>query len=88
MISHGECGKTWTGLRRAHCPICHETFNSDSAAEKHRRGNYGIDRHCLPPADAGLVAVELPWGTCWQTPGIDRATAWFKGIADGQEAAA
>ncbi|ONK09479.1 hypothetical protein [Streptomyces sp. MP131-18] len=60
-----------TGLRRAHCPVCHETFNSDSAAEKHRKGRYGIDRHCIQPADAGLIPVEHPWGTCWQSPGAD-----------------
>lgn len=70
-ITHGECGSTWTGLRRAHCPACHETFNSDSAADKHRTGKYGVDRHCIPPEKAGLVAVEQPWGTCWQTPGSD-----------------
>lgn len=71
MITHGECGKTWTGLRRAHCPACHETFNSDSAAEKHRTGKPGVDRRCADPATVGLVAVEQPWGTCWQAPGSD-----------------
>jgi hypothetical protein len=70
-IFHGECGRLWTGLRRAHCPVCHETFNSDSAAETHRRGKPGVDRRCLPPADAGLVAAEHSWGTCWQKPGTD-----------------
>ncbi|WP_407563353.1 hypothetical protein [Streptomyces sp. 184] len=73
MISHAECGKTWTGNRRAHCPAegCHETFNSDSAAEKHRVGKPGIDRHCISPAEAGLVPVSKPWGICWQNPGPD-----------------
>ncbi|MFI5687856.1 hypothetical protein [Streptomyces sp. NPDC051636] len=71
MHSHAECGKTWTGLRRAHCPACHETFNSDSAADKHRVGKFGDDRRCLPPTEAGLVATEQPWGTCWQAPGSD-----------------
>ncbi|MFF4489465.1 hypothetical protein ACFY0F_23700 [Streptomyces sp. NPDC001544] len=71
MHSHAECGKTWTGLRRAHCPACHETFNSDSAAEKHRVGKFGVDRRCVDPASVGLVAVEQPWGTCWQAPGSD-----------------
>lgn len=71
MITHGECGKTWTGLRRAHCPACHETFNSDSAAEKHRVGRPGIDRRCVDPATVGLIAVEQPWGLCWQAPGTD-----------------
>jgi hypothetical protein len=71
MITHGECGKTWTGLRRAHCPACHETFNSDSAAEKHRIGKPGIDRRCVDPATVGLIAVQQPWGECWQAPGTD-----------------
>jgi hypothetical protein len=71
MITHGACGKTWTGLRRAHCPACHETFNSDSAAEKHRVGRTGIDRRCVDPATVGLIGVEQPWGTCWQAPGSD-----------------
>lgn len=69
MITHPACGKSWTGLRRAHCPVCHETFNSDSAADKHRRGAFGVDRRCLPPAEVGLVPSEQPWGTCWATPG-------------------
>lgn len=71
MITHGECGKTWTGLRRSHCPSCHETFNSETAAEAHRRGRFGTDRRCIPPADAGLVPVRHPWGVCWQLPGGD-----------------
>lgn len=71
MISHGECGNTWTGLRRAHCPACHRTFNSDSAAEKHRVGRPGVNRRCVDPASVGLVPVEQPWGTCWQAPGTD-----------------
>lgn len=71
MISHGACGKTWTGLRRAHCPSCHETFNSDSAAEKHRVGRPGVDRRCVDPATVGLIAVRQPWGECWQAPGSD-----------------
>lgn len=71
MISHAACGKTWTGLRRAHCPACHETFNSDSAAEKHRIGKPGIDRRCTDPASVGLIAAEQPWGLCWQAPGSD-----------------
>lgn len=71
MITHGACGQSWTGLRRAHCPSCHITFNSDSAAEKHRVGKPGIDRRCVDPATVGLIAVEQPWGLCWQAPGSD-----------------
>jgi hypothetical protein len=74
-----NCGKRWTGLSRSHCPACHETFNSESAADKHRKGSV-VDgnRRCIPPTEAGLVAVQQPWGLCWQTPGSD---ARFGGAA-------
>ena len=72
LIVHHQCGKTWSGFRREHCPACHETFNSTFAADRHRRGEFGPDRHCVAPAEAGLVAVEHSWGTCWQTPGVYR----------------
>lgn len=82
MITHAACGQSWTGLRRSHCPAdgCHRTFNSDSAAERHRVGKPGVDRRCVDPASVGLIAVEQPWGTCWQAPGSDlRFTA---GVAE------
>lgn len=61
-IVHGECGTTWTGLRREHCAGCHETFNSTKAGDKHRRS--GV---CLDPEAAGLYPVEHSWGVSWQT---------------------
>lgn len=67
LISH-SCGRSWTGLNRAHCPACHETFNSDGAAERHRSGPHGA-RVCLPPSSVGLVASREPWGLCWKRPG-------------------
>lgn len=67
MPTHPPCGKGWTGLRREHCPACHETFNSAYAGDAHRRGEFGKDRRCIPPADAGLVNVD----GVWQHPGSD-----------------
>lgn len=69
LIVHPQCGKTWSGLRREHCPACHETFNSTFAGDKHRKGEPAPGRRCVHPADAGLVPVEHSWGICWQTPG-------------------
>jgi hypothetical protein len=60
-ITHPECGKSWTGLRKEHCPACHETFSGTSAGNLHRRGDFGIDRRCTDPADAGLVLTEGVW---------------------------
>lgn len=54
-ITHGECGKTWTGHGRAHCSGCHETFNSYRGSDRHRIGAHGVDRHCTDPAAVGLV---------------------------------
>lgn len=75
-ITHPECGQWWTGLSRSHCPACHCTFSVDSAADKHRKGAHGIDRHCVDPATVGLVPVDKPYGVLWQNPGSDQP--WFK----------
>lgn len=65
------CGSWWTGLSRAHCPACHRTFSCDSAADRHRKGPHGPDRHCVDPATVGLVAATKPFGELWQNPGPD-----------------
>lgn len=43
--THGQCGETWTGITRAHCAACHRTFNSESLADKHRKGPFP-GRYC------------------------------------------
>jgi len=75
-LRHPKCGNWWTGQTRAHCPACCRTFSCDSAANKHRVGRHGIDRHCVDPATVGLVAVDKPYGVLWQNPGGD---PWFNG---------
>lgn len=80
-----SCGAWWTGLSRAHCaaPGCHRTFSCDSAADKHRQGRHGIDRHCADPATVGLVPIQKSYGVLWQNPG---GNEWFKNASE--EAAA
>lgn len=60
-IVHGECGKTWTGMLRSHCPACHRTFNRDSGAEAHRKGPHGPGRHCVDPATLGYTERDGIW---------------------------
>lgn len=60
-ITHAECGTTWTGLTRAHCPACHRTFNRDSLADKHRRGPFGTGRHCVDPLTLDMQEREGIW---------------------------
>jgi hypothetical protein len=78
-IRHGECGRWWTGINRAHCAAdgCHRTFSGDSAAEKHRVGSFGSDgdRRCVDPATVGLVARDMPYGVLWGWPGPDEDKA-------------
>jgi hypothetical protein len=37
MPSCGRCGAEWPGESRAHCSACHETYNSVSLFDEHRR---------------------------------------------------
>jgi hypothetical protein len=78
-ITHGACGLWWTGINRAHCPACHRTFSGDSAAEKHRVGTFGpdSDRHCVDPADVGLVARDMAYGVLWGWPSPDEDKAAY-----------
>lgn len=71
-ITHGQCGKWWTGAGRSHCGGCHETFSSLTAFERHRRG-----LRCNDPADSGLEAREQPWGVLWGQPGPE-SRSWVK----------
>lgn len=75
-IWHGECEQWWTGLARAHCPACHQTFSRDSTADRHRVTVRGVGRYCVHPASVGLVAREMPFGLLWSWPapgaGADR----------------
>ncbi|MGW0682900.1 FDXHR family putative zinc-binding protein [Streptomyces sp. NPDC002754] len=61
-ITHGECGKSWTGMAKAHCSGCHETFSTYGASDKHRIGSFGIDRRCAAPGTVGLVQRDGIWG--------------------------
>lgn len=60
-ITHGACGKSWTGGLRAHCPVCHRTFNRDSGAEAHRTGTYSGGRTCSDPAALGYTERDGVW---------------------------
>ena len=66
VTTHPQCGKTWTGLRKEHCAACHETFAGTTVGNAHRRGEFGADRRCINPADAGLVQDGAG---VWHRPG-------------------
>lgn len=70
LITHGECGKTWSGNGRAHCSGCHETFNTYRGSDRHRTGPHGPDRHCADPASIGMVNRNGIWFSGEEFPGI------------------
>jgi len=60
-----RCGAQWTGQRRAHCSVCHVTFDGVGQFDAHRRGTRDepFDGACRTPASLGLVAKAGVWMT-------------------------
>lgn len=58
QIVHPACGRSWTGLGRAHCSACHETFNTAGLFDQHRRG-YGERGSCKAPSAMRLNGRAL-----------------------------
>jgi hypothetical protein len=55
-----KCKSKWTGLGRAHYCSCHQTFNSVSSFDKHRK-NFA----CLDPLD---LKMEMNEHGIWRVP--------------------
>lgn len=55
-----------SGLKTAHCTVCHNTFTTPGNFDRHRRGG-----QCLAPENVGLVSSRRPWGSIWHMPGRD-----------------
>lgn len=71
------CGKSWTGLKMAHCASCHETFSTVTTFDLHRVG-YVDSRHCLVmPALRDSVGLwQNEYGT-WFAEGERDVTEWL-----------
>lgn len=61
----GTCHAEWRGTRAAHCPMCHRTFTSDTAAQRHKRTDGGH----LTFSDPATLTVEAEDGT--ESPAFD-----------------
>lgn len=59
IVKTNCCDAEWSGLKPAHCSVCHRTFTGPWAFDKHRA--YGKCRH---PEDVDLVLVAR-WFPCW-----------------------
>lgn len=69
VITCSRCANTWTGLGRAHCGACHQTFNRVSLFDRHRRGG-----SCLSAENLGLVQVSGVWRD--QSGAFDASDFW------------
>lgn len=75
MTTHPLCGKSWTGNKPEHCPVCCITFSSTSAGDKHRVGGWSDPedlRRCLTPEVVGLVLRDQG-GPVWGWPSDEKA---------------
>jgi hypothetical protein len=73
LITHGQCGKQWSGLTNGHCSACHETFSS-GAFDKHQHIRDGV----ITCSTKGFVPWEMPWGILWKLPGPDKP--WWRDV--------
>ncbi|WP_420873284.1 hypothetical protein [Mycobacterium marinum] len=62
------CTGEFSGLKTAHCSICHATFTTTTAFDRHRTGSYSNNnRRCLPPESVGLTITNRSY-PCWGYP--------------------
>jgi hypothetical protein len=65
-ITCGRCDATWAGADRAHCAVCHRTFDDATVWDGHR-----LDGTCARPRQLGLIATK---NGIWLEP-LARTTA-------------
>lgn len=63
---------------RCQCPTCGEVFSTENNFNKHRKGKYGKDRHCVSPEKVGLVLVMVKDGCLWKTASDDNLRRMIK----------
>lgn len=59
--SCGGCSARWSGVSRAHCSACHETFAGAAFFDRHRR-NRGEEGYCLHPSEISKPDMYLVSG--------------------------
>lgn len=57
--------------KRCQCPTCKEVFSTEANFNKHRKGEHGVNRHCVNPETVGLVVATVGNYTVWRGPSRD-----------------
>lgn len=52
---------------RNQCSGCGALFNSTAAFEKHRHGDFGVDRRCMTPEEMRAKKMEVNAAGYWVT---------------------
>jgi len=81
--------KKLTGSRNQ-CAGCKEYFNSNHAFEKHRIGEFGVNRRCKTTEEITNSGYRLNKKGFWGEPITDSdlnlmSSGWGKVVADGVE---
>ncbi len=53
----------WLRNQEQVCPACYENFANTKSGDKHRIGEFGVDRRCAYPPEVGLIASKNKFGT-------------------------
>jgi hypothetical protein len=56
MAACAGCAASWRGTARAHCRVCHVTFDDEVLFDTHRRTEMCVPPHCLD-----LVKLDGVW---------------------------
>jgi|TARA_R110000868_G_scaffold134120_1_gene345999 hypothetical protein len=59
------------GSSRNQCGGCHQYFNSNSAFEQHRTGEFGVDRRCKTIEEIEEDGMRLNTDGFWRVPMTD-----------------
>jgi hypothetical protein len=50
---------------RNQCPTCEKYFNSTTAFQKHRTGNFGTDRRCRTTEEMEAIGMSMKQDGFW-----------------------
>lgn len=50
---------------RNQCPTCEKYFNSTTAFQKHRTGNFGADRRCRTTEEMEAIGMSMKQDGFW-----------------------
>lgn len=56
---------------RNQCQSCKQYFNSNKAFDKHRRGEFGVNRRCLTPDEMKAKGMLINHAGFWITKEYD-----------------